>query len=51
MVFSSWISEETLTKVKYMTVKSNGGASNPLIASITWIDLPGKQLIMENFRR
>lgn len=40
---SSWISEETLTQGQTytMTVKSNGGASNPLIASITWTDLPG----------
>lgn len=40
---SSWISEETLTQGQTytMTVKSSGGASNPLIASITWTDLPG----------
>lgn len=40
---TSWISEENLNQSQTftMTVKSNGGASNPLIASITWTDLPG----------
>lgn len=40
---TSWVSENSLTQgeVFTMTVKSNGGASNPLIASITWTDLPG----------
>lgn len=40
---TSWISEENLTQGQTfnITVKSNGGSSNPLIASITWTDLPG----------
>ena len=40
---TSWISEENLTQGQTFntTVKSNGGSSNPLIASITWTDLPG----------
>ncbi|MQP25044.1 S8 family serine peptidase [Flavobacterium sp. LMO8] len=40
---TSWVSEEELVQGQTftMTVKSNGGASNPLIASITWTDLPG----------
>lgn len=41
---TSWVSEERLNQGQSytMTVKSNGGASNPLIASITWTDLPGE---------
>ncbi|MCU0321185.1 MAG: S8 family serine peptidase [Chitinophagaceae bacterium] len=41
---NSWISENTLNQGNSfsMTVKSNGGASNPLIASISWTDLPGE---------
>lgn len=40
---TSWVSENNLAQGQTftMTVKSNGGASNPLIASITWTDLPG----------
>jgi subtilisin-like proprotein convertase family protein len=40
---TSWVSEENLAQGQTytMTVKSNGGASNPLIASVTWTDLPG----------
>ncbi|MCW1146857.1 S8 family serine peptidase [Flavobacterium lacisediminis] len=40
---TSWVSENNLTQGQTftMTVKSTGGASNPLIASITWTDLPG----------
>lgn len=40
---TSWVSEENLTQGQTftMTVKSNGGTANPLIASITWTDLPG----------
>lgn len=40
---TSWVSEEKLVQGQTFTmnVKSNGGASNPLIASITWTDLPG----------
>lgn len=39
----SWVSEERLTQGQTfsMTVKSNGGSNNPLIASITWTDAPG----------
>lgn len=41
---SSWISEERLNQGQTftMTVRSNGGANNPLIASITWTDVPGE---------
>ena len=41
---SSWISEQRLNQGQTftMTVRSNGGANNPLIASITWTDLPGE---------
>lgn len=41
---TSWISEERLNQGQTftMTVRSNGGANNPLIASITWTDLPGE---------
>lgn len=41
---NSWISENTLNQgASYtMTVRSNGGTNNPLIASITWTDLPGE---------
>lgn len=40
---TSWISEETLdnNETYTMTVYSDGTASIPLIASITWTDLPG----------
>jgi subtilisin-like proprotein convertase family protein len=41
---SSWISEQRLNQGQTfsMTVRSNGGSNNPLIASITWTDLPGE---------
>ncbi len=41
---SSWISEERLNQGQTftMTVRSNGGTNNPLVASITWTDLPGQ---------
>lgn len=40
---TSWVSEESLLQNQTfsMTVKSNGGSNNPLIASITWTDVPG----------
>lgn len=40
---TSWVSENNLAQGQSysMTVKSLGGANNPLIASITWTDLPG----------
>uniref|UniRef100_UPI0040481E40 S8 family serine peptidase n=1 Tax=Flavobacterium sp. TaxID=239 RepID=UPI0040481E40 len=41
---SSWVSEEKLNQGQTftMTVSSNGGVNNPLIASITWTDVPGE---------
>lgn len=41
---SSWVSENTLNQggTLSMTVNALGGTSNPLIASITWTDLPGE---------
>ncbi len=41
---SSWVSEERLNQGETftMTVSSNGGVNNPLIASITWTDVPGE---------
>lgn len=41
---TSWVSEERLNQGQSytMTVRSNGGLNNPLIASITWTDLPGE---------
>lgn len=41
---SSWISEQRLNQGQsyVMTVASAGGASNPLVASITWTDVPGE---------
>ncbi|WP_291137250.1 S8 family serine peptidase [Flavobacterium sp. UBA7663] len=41
---TSWISEERLNQGQSftMTVKSSGGATNPLVASITWTDVPGE---------
>lgn len=41
---SSWISEQRLNQGQsyVMTVASAGGVSNPLIASITWTDVPGE---------
>jgi subtilisin-like proprotein convertase family protein len=41
---NSWVSENTLNQGGSftMTVTSNGGATNPLIASISWTDLPGE---------
>lgn len=41
---SSWVSEERLNQGETftMTVSSAGGANNPLIASITWTDVPGE---------
>jgi subtilisin-like proprotein convertase family protein len=40
---TSWVSEENLIQgqTHNMTVKAIGGTTNPLIASITWTDLPG----------
>ncbi len=40
---TSWITEENLVQGQTfnMTVNATGGAANPLIASITWTDLPG----------
>ena len=40
---TSWVSENKLSQGQTftMTVKSNGGSTNPLVASITWTDLPG----------
>ncbi|WP_445714568.1 S8 family serine peptidase [Flavobacterium sp.] len=40
---SSWISENKLLQGETftMTITSEGGVNNPLIASITWTDLPG----------
>ena len=39
----SWISEENLAQGETftMSVTSTGGTNNPLIASITWTDVPG----------
>ena len=39
----SWVSEENLTQGETFTMifKTNGGPNNPLIASITWTDVPG----------
>jgi subtilisin-like proprotein convertase family protein len=41
---NSWVSENSLNQggSYTMTVRSNGGANNPLIASISWTDLPGE---------
>ncbi|EAZ96883.1 peptidase S8 and S53, subtilisin, kexin, sedolisin [Flavobacteria bacterium BAL38] len=41
---SSWVSEEKLNQGQTftMSVSSNGGVNNPLIASITWTDVPGE---------
>ena len=41
---TSWISEERLNQGQTytMTVRSNGGSINPLVASITWTDVPGE---------
>ena len=41
---TSWVSEERLNQGQTFTmnVTSIGGANNPLIASITWTDLPGE---------
>jgi subtilisin-like proprotein convertase family protein len=41
---TSWVSEERLNQGQTFTttVRSNGGANNPLIASITWTDVPGE---------
>jgi hypothetical protein len=40
---NSWVSENVLNQGQTytMTVNSSGGPNNPLIASITWTDLPG----------
>ena len=40
---TTWVSEENLSQGQTytMTIKSNGGSTNPLIASISWTDLPG----------
>lgn len=40
---TSWVSEENLSQNQTytMVVKSIGGTTNPLIASIAWTDLPG----------
>jgi subtilisin-like proprotein convertase family protein len=41
---TSWISEERLNQGQTytITVRSNGGSNNPLVASITWTDVPGE---------
>ena len=41
---SAWVSEERLNQGQTftMTVASTGGANNPLMASITWTDVPGE---------
>jgi subtilisin-like proprotein convertase family protein len=41
---NSWVSENTLNQggTYTMTVSSDGGVNNPLIASVTWTDLPGE---------
>lgn len=41
---TSWISEEKITQGQTQTfqVRSAGGANNPLIATISWTDLPGE---------
>ena len=40
----SWVSEENLSQGETfsMTFVSDGGSNNPLIASITWTDVPGE---------
>ncbi|WP_395654439.1 S8 family serine peptidase [Flavobacterium sp.] len=53
---SSWISEQRLNQGQTftMTVASAGGAANPLIASITWTDVPGEannSLIVNDLKR
>ncbi len=37
----SWIAEETLNQGQTFTVKVNASGTTPLIASITWTDVPG----------
>ncbi|VXB95853.1 conserved hypothetical protein [Flavobacterium sp. 9AF] len=41
---NSWVSEENLSQGETfsMTFVSDGGSNNPLIASITWTDVPGE---------
>ncbi|WP_130733322.1 S8 family serine peptidase [Flavobacterium sp. J27] len=41
---TSWISEENLSQGETFTMSfvSEGGTNNPLIASITWTDVPGE---------
>jgi subtilisin-like proprotein convertase family protein len=38
---SSWVSEENLNQGQTFTMNVNSNGSTPLIASITWTDLPG----------
>ena len=38
---SSWVSEQTLRNEEVFTMQVNSNGSTPLIASITWTDLPG----------
>ena len=38
---TSWISEESLTTGQVFTMNVNSNGTTPLIASITWTDLPG----------
>ncbi len=38
---SSWVSEENLTTGQVYTINVNSSGSTPLIASITWTDVPG----------
>lgn len=38
---TSWVSEETINQGQSFTMNVNSNGSQPLIASITWTDLPG----------
>lgn len=38
---SSWVSEENLSDGQVFTINVNAGGNTPLIASITWTDVPG----------
>jgi len=39
---SSWVSEESLTNNQTYTMTVNSNGTSPLMASITWTDLPGQ---------
>jgi subtilisin-like proprotein convertase family protein len=39
---SSWVSEESLTNNQTYTMTVNSNGNSPLMASITWTDLPGQ---------